>query len=376
MDCLLGIDLGTSYFKFALVDRAGRVQGSSRIAVPVSSPLPGRQEISADEFLHAIESGIAEAIEGAGIEGREICGISYSSQANSFIILDRSAQPLTPIILWSDHRVDRPGERLVELWQHPDYLDATGIDIRDRELAAAKMEWFHRTQPGVWERAARVLTISDYLTFLLTSRASGDESTASLLGMWDGRKGCWWAPALEAVGLREEQLAELQAPGSRCGETRGPSVRRLGLPEGVPFAVGSLDHYAAAVGAGLGCLSDTSESTGTVLACVHLHRERRPDRAYCTGPTAIPGRFYRLAFGPNGARGLEWLRNRLGGALSVEALADLASSSPEGARGLFAPAAIQPDAPLSEIFIPSGVVPGPGDFARAVMESTAASLAS
>ena len=42
----------------------------------------------------------------------------------------------------------------------------------------------------------------------------------------------------------------------------------LNLPAGIPFAVGALDHHAAALGSGMGDLADASLSIGTVLAAL------------------------------------------------------------------------------------------------------------
>ncbi len=373
MDCLLGIDLGTSYFKFVLVDRSGAERGASRIAVPTRGRLPGLQEIEPAELIAALHDGISESCERASVDSGSIRGVSYSSQANSFLLLDARGEPLTPIVLWSDHRVDEPGPAITALWQRADYLKTTGMSIRDRELAAAKIDWYRRCAPELWRRTERVLTISDFLSFLLTGRAVGDASTAALLGMWDIERGRWWPEALAALELDREQLATPLQPGAPGGETGGPAIGRLGLPAGIPFAVGSLDHYAAAVGAGLGYHADTSESTGTVLACIHLHPNRQPAPEYCTAPTAQDALFYRLAFGPNGARGLELLRERFDGEYSMDELSRLAALSPPGARGLRGPRLASQQSDLDSL-VGAAKEYAPGDMARAVMESTALSL--
>ena len=104
MDCVLGIDLGTSYFKLALFDVDGRIRGSARISVP-KRVAGNRCELDADLFWQVLRTAVAQVCAEAGITARQIVALSYASQANSFLLLDSDNAPLTPLVLWPDRRL-------------------------------------------------------------------------------------------------------------------------------------------------------------------------------------------------------------------------------------------------------------------------------
>ena len=56
---ILVLDLGTSYFKFALVDRDGQLVSLCRVVPPVHAAQPGRVELSPQGFLDALAQGAA-----------------------------------------------------------------------------------------------------------------------------------------------------------------------------------------------------------------------------------------------------------------------------------------------------------------------------
>jgi xylulokinase len=117
-------------------------------------------------------------------------------------------------------------------------------------------------------------------------------------------------------------------------------MARLGLPAGIPFAVGALDHHAAAFGAGVGTLADASLSTGTVLAALCLVSDVAPIPGSFHGPHVDGARYYRLAFDPRGAAELEeFQRQRAPGRTLDEligaALSDISTAATPDAGDAF-----------------------------------------
>src|SRR5882762_5378863 len=104
MALLLGIDLGTSYFKVGLFEPTGELRGLGRVPVNKLTPAPGRCELAVDEFWRALRHGLTDALAQAGGTARDIIALSYSSQATTFLLLDANDAPLTPLIVWTDSR--------------------------------------------------------------------------------------------------------------------------------------------------------------------------------------------------------------------------------------------------------------------------------
>ncbi len=176
------------------------------------------------------------------------------------------------------------------------------------------------------------MTLPDYLTFTLTGERVGDASTAAFLGLYDlsGRE--WWPAALNAFEIDPDLLSEPLLPGTRCGQTNEGATIRLGLPTGIPFTVGGLDHHVAGLGSGLDRLGEVSISTGTVLAAMSLVDKVIPRDGCYHGPHFDRGRFYRLAFDPRGAGQLEDYQRRFAPDHSLDQLLALAALAAPCAR--------------------------------------------
>lgn len=376
MELILGIDLGTSYFKLGLFSRTGELHGLGKVAVQTDSGEDGSLcELPIERFWAALRKGLDDALAQAGAAAEDIAAMGYSSQANSFLLLDEHDEPLTPLILWPDSRGGQIDPSVRQLWEREDFLAVTGIGIESsRQLAVAKLKWFQRKRPELWSRVARIMTISDYLVFSLTGRAVGDAGTASLLGLWDLSQHRWWDDALRLIGIAPSQLSTPLAPGTIAGNLTTEAAPRMGLKPSIPLVAGSLDHHVAAIGAGVGQTCQFSESTGTVLACLRLTDKYTPVQNCCMGP-GIGGRgYYQLAFDDNGASVLEWYHRNHAPQISIPELVAMAKNVPPGSDGLIAlPSANK--YPDLEGFRNLTDKHKHGHFVRAIMESTAASLA-
>jgi len=373
LDVVLGIDLGTSYFKAALVNRDGRLSGLGRVAVPVGVNPAKPWELEIEDFWQSIKSLIDEACGHAGVSPRDICAVSYASQANSFVLLDGNPQPLTPLILWPDIRDPQADDAVKELWNRDDYLETSGMSFQGADFASMKIRWFQKNHPELWSRVRHVMTISDYLSFRLTGEKIGDAGTASLLGFYNLKNMEWWSEALSILDIPEGYLSRVSRPGSLSAPLSSGAAETLGLRKGIPFSPGGLDHHVAAVGAGSEMVSGISESTGTVLACYQSPVNYVPDNFSCLGPSLEEGRYYRLRFNNNGGRGVEWYRNNFAGEYSLKELDALAAEVPPGSEGLAALPEVFRGNTLSR-FLNKQEAHTHGHYFRAIMESTAASL--
>jgi xylulokinase len=330
MALLLGIDLGTSYFKVGLFDVAGTLRGLGRVPVKTSAPAPNRCELAVDEFWCALRHGLNDALAQAGATPPEIVGVSYSSQASTFVLLDGNDVPLTPLIVWTDARGAPVPPKLAEFSGSDEFARRIGFTGLSPQSAAAKWAWFQQHDRTRWARARRIMTIADYFTFALTGERTGDASTVAFLALYDLLDKRWWPEALHAFGVEAEQLSVSLRPGSSCGRTVTRASELLGLPVGIPFAVGALDHHAAAIGSGLEALANLSISTGTVLAALALVDEPVP-RAECFHGCHVDGaRYWRLAFNPNGAGQLEAYQRQFAPQCSIEELLAMAGLAPAG----------------------------------------------
>ena len=326
MRAVLGLDLGTSYFKAVVATLDNQLLGLGRVASPLESAGPERT-MPVEKFWSSLRQAVEQALTSAALGGGDIEAISYSSQANTFVLLDGQDNALTPLISWSDERADRPPGPLRELFAESDFMQTTGMGVEfSPAMAAAKLLWIQQNEPGLWAKARRFMTITDYLAWSLTGSSAGDESTCELLGMWDVLRRQWWGKALSALNVNVSMLSSPMATGAIVGPVVNGAA--LGIADGAWFVAGALDHYAAAVGAGLEGAAGVAESTGTVLAAVRQMDAYNPIYGCCTA-AAAGGRYYRLAFDGHGASMLEEYQRLHAPKASVEELISLAAKMTE-----------------------------------------------
>lgn len=330
---VLGFDLGTSYFKAVLVNGSGACVGYGRRPTPKKN-VGSAVTIAEDDFWHALRDCTQDALLSAGIPAEAVAGVSYASQANTFLLLDAGNRPLTDIYVWPTV-FDRAVEPALEdFWKDPLFLKTTGLGFTNPDFAMAKLCWLRRNRPEIWRHVAMVASLSDYFLFGLTACWSADPSTASLLGYYDPLHGSWWSDGLEVLGLDPSKVPELKQSGTVAGVATVPGSARLGLMPGTFVFAGGLDHIMAALGAGLGTYADLSESTGTVLACVALRNEFAPSQGISVGPFPESGRFACLSFHSVGAEIIESYRDRYFPHLSIDDMLALSRTSPVGSSGV------------------------------------------
>ena len=86
---LLGVDSGNTVSKAAIFDLEGReVQVAIRKIEP-QYPHPGWTERSMDALWHDTAEAIREAIEGSGIDPKQIVGIGSTGHGNGLYLLDK-----------------------------------------------------------------------------------------------------------------------------------------------------------------------------------------------------------------------------------------------------------------------------------------------
>ena len=368
----LGIDLGTSYFKLGLFDKSLELRGLGRVAVPNTGDRVTTSEVTASDFWKALSEGLDQALGQAHATAGEIAAISWSSQANSFLLLDEKRNPITPLLLWNDYRVKKIPQPVLDLVADPDFARVTCCaSPASTANAVTKLVWLRENEPGLWKNAAGLSTIADFLVLGLSGERKVDAGTAALLTILDCRALQWWGKGLSILGIDETWLPSVARSGTAIGTVNAAGAALMKAPglEGAALVAGTLDHAAAAIGAGLGTLANVSESTGTVLACLSETKNiPSPDPDIIVFPGTREGLYNLLAFDAVGAGVLEWYHRAHASGYSFRELDELADKVPANCDGLRMVAN-----PLdgSDLAAFEGRKPGMGAgyYARAIMEA-------
>jgi len=174
--CFLGIDLGTSAVKVALVDAADTVLAEASVHLAVNRPHPGWSEQHPDVWWAATLQAVDRLKTEAPAALAATAGIGLSGQMHGAVLLDRSHAVLRPAILWNDGR--SAAECAAFETAFPTARDVTG-NIAMPGFTAPKLLWVRGHEPEIFRATALVLLPKAFLRLRLTGEAVEEMSDAS-----------------------------------------------------------------------------------------------------------------------------------------------------------------------------------------------------
>lgn len=381
MTALLGIDIGTTNVKAAIIDaESARVLSSAGREVPMLTPGPGMAEQHPDDWWDALVNTMWMVLADAGVPPDGIAAIGISGQMHGVVLVDGQNRPVRPAITWADART---GSQLAALLSRGGYEPyAPGPPAAG--FMALTLMWLARYQPKAIRGAETALCPKDYVRLLLTGQRATDPSDAAATWLFDVRRGRWSPELLGLCGLDERLMPSVYGSSEIAGQLTAEAAEALGLVPGIPVVTGAADLAAQAVGYGL-------IEPGTALVTVGtggqvFHALRSPvenSMTFYTFNHAVPGRWYAQAAILAAGLSMRWLRNTLGledREDAYEYLDGLAAEVPPGAGGLlFLPYLAGNRTPHMDphaggAFVGLGLHHTPGHLARAVMEGVAFAL--
>ena len=334
-DLALGIDLGTTAVKVGLFTvEDGRTVAVSSQAYELSTPQPGWVELDAEVYFERTVAGVRDALR-ATPSGCRVVSIGLSSQGQTFVMLDAEGRPVRPAIVWIDTRATAESDELAARLPREGFYRTTGIPFPNAVDSAPKILWVRRHEPDVFARTAHVLVLPSYLAYRLTGRMVADATNARSMALLDDT-GRWWDEAVDAVGLRMEQLGEVVRPGTLIGPLTCEAAEAMGLPSGTPVSAGTNDQSAGALSMGNREPGRVSATVGTAMA-IQCSLESTVDpfpSGLLVSRHPLGDHWLVLSYMKTAAIVLTWFRDAFAPGASYEDLAREAADVPPGAGGL------------------------------------------
>jgi L-ribulokinase len=291
-DFVLGLDFGTDSCRALVVnagtgDAAGEEVAAAAVNYPrwagglYSDALAGRFRQHPLDYTEAMERAVREALAlaGPGI-ARMVRGIGVDTTGSTSCAVDRRGLPLSlrpefaenpsaMFVLWKDHSAAAEAERIntaARSGRHPDYLRFCG--------GSYSSEWFWARvlrvldeDPSVAAAAASFLEHCEWIPALLggigdLERIKRSRCTAGHKGLWHAEFGGYPPRSFfegidPRLGPVYDSLGTESWPGdTMAGRLCDEWAERLGLPPGIPIAMGAIDAHIGAVGGGAapGCM--------------------------------------------------------------------------------------------------------------------------
>lgn len=332
---ILAVDIGTSSIRAALYSRSGEVRAYQQALQGALRPEPFMEEQDPDEVRTRVYSVIAACLEEAGDMRSDVRGVAFSSQMYSVFPVDAAGAPLANSILWSDGRAEDTAAALCGRLDAAGLYRETGCPLNSL-YPFAKIAWLRDKRSDVCRRAAKYVSIKDYVIFPLAGEWVADYSMASATGVFDLIRERWSDKALGALGLDETFFPALIAGWEALPFRNSGLLCEWGLPENVALFLGGGDGPLANIGSGANGLGDVNIDLGTsgaVRAAVDRPMFEKNGRLWCYAMQ--PGRWAYGGIVTNVGNAMQWLGSTLGqSADAATHIGALAEGVPAGSGGV------------------------------------------
>lgn len=233
---LLGIDIGTSSVKVAVVDPATQrtlvTAQYPDAEAPILSRQPGWAEQSPEAWWDAVKQAIGKAHASGGYDPQDIAAIGIAYQMHGLVLVDKDQRVLRDSIIWCDSRAVPYGERA---------FAAIGVE---RSLAhllnspgnftAAKLAWVKEQEPAVYEKIDKVMLPGDYIAMRLTGEVTTSIAALSEGIFWDFQTDSLSADVFNYFGFDKKIIPAIQPVFAAHGVLGRDVALSFGLKKGIP----------------------------------------------------------------------------------------------------------------------------------------------
>jgi len=264
---ILAIDIGTSSVRAALFDRLGRaVQGiEARQKHELRTSAEGASEVDPDALLELVFTCLDGAVSRAGDLGGKIRGVAACTFVNNILGVDKNDRAVTPLTTYADTRADAEVAGLKADFDETAVHDRTGCRFHPSYLPA-RFRWLARTQPDLFRRVTRFISIGEYLELKLFGETAVTYSVASWTGLLNRSRLEWDRELLAALPVKVEQLSALTDVSASRRGLRPDFAARWPILRDLPWFPAVGDGAAANIGSGCVSPARVALTVGTTSA--------------------------------------------------------------------------------------------------------------
>ncbi len=281
----IGVDYGTNSVRALVVDLATGAEvgshvfnypsGEAGILLDPLDPHLARQSPRdyVAGFLTSVREAVLQAADAEGFTPQAVVGIGVDTTGSTPLPVDSDGTPLAmkeefehefaaQAWLWKDHTSHAEAEEITKLamQRNEPYLAKCG-GTYSSEWYWSKILHCLRTAPKVAAAAHSWVELCDFIPAYATgtlhpSRIARGICAAGHKAMyneeWGGLPSAAFLDALEPGLSRFRYITKAVASDKVAGKLTAEVADKVGLPAGIPVAVGAFDAHMGAVGAGCG----------------------------------------------------------------------------------------------------------------------------
>ena len=383
---IAAIDQGTTSSRAILFNRAGEIVSRAQYPFRQIYPQPGWVEHDPAELWNMEKKALAEAVDAAHIDPKQIAALGITNQRETTILWERTTgRPVYNAIVWQCRRTAAICDQLkADGWSEA-VTDKTGLLI-DAYFSGTKIKWILDNVPGVRERAERgelcAGTVDSWLIWNLTAGKVHvtDYSNASRTMLFNIHTLRWDEDLCRALDIPMSLLPQPR-PNSEVYGTVAENIPGLETLAGIPICGSAGDQPAALFGQACFLPGQAKNTYGTgcfTLMNVGKQAVRSKAGLVTSVGWSVGGKLTYALEGSvfNAGSTIQWLRDELGLIESAPDCDRLAESVPSSGGVFVVPAFTGLGAPYWDMYA-RGTIVGltrgstRAHIARAVLDSIA-----
>lgn len=207
---VVALDVGSTACRGAVYDAAGRpVVKRTKVAHQFTTDSAGTSTIDPDQVVDEL-GRILDALTEQDLAGR-VGGVALDTFASSLVGVDEDGNAITPCYTYADSRCSAEVDELRGKLDEAEVQQRTGTRLHTSYLTPRLM-WLRNTEPALFERAARWLSLGEYVLLRWLGTTACGTSTAAWTGMLDRRARAWDTRMLRLAGVRKDQMSPIHNP--------------------------------------------------------------------------------------------------------------------------------------------------------------------
>ncbi|MDQ1508934.1 MAG: ribulokinase [Actinomycetota bacterium] len=281
MPCALGVDVGTTNLKVALVRDDATVLGAAQRALPIErGPDTATQDAAAmwDELVDAVQEVTTANPEAAA----DVVAMSVCSQYSSIVPIDANGVPVAPMLMWQDQRGT---DHSFDIMSRDEgafmtFLERHGIPPIGSGLSLGHILYLQLDRPEVHAATNAYVEAMDYVSARLTGHITASQHTSFMVQLCDNRSlgaTSYDDELVQLSGVDTTRLPPLVTVDATIGSLLPPIAKLLGLPESVVVYAPTNDTAAVAIATGAFTVGRAGLAIGTTSVLVDAVADFRTD---------------------------------------------------------------------------------------------------
>ncbi|MFD1178984.1 FGGY-family carbohydrate kinase [Paenibacillus puldeungensis] len=325
-DYVIAYDVGTTGIKTCVfeISNAIKLIASAMEGYKLYVMDNGGAEQEPNDWWDAMCRTTNRVLVESGIPAERILGISFCSQMQGLVLVDKNGEPVRRAMSYLDQRAQKElkegiahglriaGVNLFKLLKSLSITRAVAASIKD---PVWKYKWVESNEPEVYEKIYKWLDVKEYLICKCTGAFIMTQDSAFATLLYDTRKGmnCISKELCRMYGVNAEHLPEIVRSTDMVGRITKEAAVKLHLQEGTPVFGGGGDASLIGVGAGAVEPGSTHIYSGTSGWVSTVANKQVVDASSMIAAIVgvNPGAFNYFAELETAGKCLEWVKDHL-----------------------------------------------------------------